>query len=60
MNKVDILLEHWRKLTRGSVSRKIFGAATVVAALTLVTQFGSIVKELLVVVPIKFHGALYA
>ena len=60
MNKVDILLEHWRKLTRGSVSRKIFGAATVVAALTLVTQLGSIVKELLVVVPIKFHGALYA
>ena len=60
MNRVDILLGHWRKLTGGSVSRKMFGAATVVAALTLVTQLGSIVKELLVVVPIKFHGALYA
>ena len=60
MNRVDILLGHWWKLTRGSVSRKIFRAATVVAALTLVTQLGSIVKELLVVVPIKFHGALYA
>ena len=48
MNKVDILLEHWRKLTRGSVSRKIFGAATVVAALTLVTQLGSIARELTV------------
>jgi putative peptidoglycan lipid II flippase len=35
-------------LTRGSVSRKIFGAATVVAALTLVTQLGSIARELTV------------
>ncbi len=48
MNKVDILLGHWRKLTRGSVSRKIFGAATVVAAFTLVTQLGSIARELTV------------
>ena len=48
MNRVDILLGHWRKLTGGSVSRKIFGAATVVAALTLVTQLGSIAKELTV------------
>jgi putative peptidoglycan lipid II flippase len=48
LNRVDILLGHWRKLTRGSVSRKIFGAATVVAALTLVTQLGSIAKELTV------------
>ncbi len=48
MNRVDILLGHWRKLTRGSVSTKIFGAATVVAALTLVTQLGSIARELTV------------
>ena len=48
MNRVDILLGHWWKLTRGSVSRKIFGAATVVAALTLVTQLGSIARELTV------------
>jgi len=48
LNKVDILLGHWGKLTRGSVSRKIFGAATVVAALTLVTQLGSIARELTV------------
>jgi len=48
LNRVDILLGHWRKLTGGSVSRKIFGAATVVAALTLVTQLGSIARELTV------------
>lgn len=60
MNRADILLGHWGKLTRGSVSRKIFGAATVVAALTLVTQLGSIARELTVVAPIRFHRALYA
>ena len=46
MNKVDILLAHWWKLTRGSVNRKIFGAATIIAILTLVTQLASIAKEL--------------
>jgi putative peptidoglycan lipid II flippase len=35
-------------LTHGSVRRKIFGAATIVAALTLVTQLGSIARELTV------------
>ena len=48
MNKVDILLGHWWKLTRGSVTRKIFGAAIIVAILTLVTQIASVAKELTV------------
>ena len=48
MNTVDILLGHWWKLTRGSVTRKIFGAATIVAVFTLVVQIGSVVKELAV------------
>lgn len=48
MNKVDILLGQWEKLTHGSISRKIFGAATIVAIFTLVTQLASIAKELTV------------
>ena len=48
MNKVDILLGHWWKLTHGSVTRKIFGAATIVAILTLVTQLASTARELTV------------
>ena len=48
MNKVDILLDHWWRLTRGSVNGKILGAATVVALFTLVTQLASIAKELTV------------
>jgi len=46
LNIVDILLAHWWKLTRGSVNRKIFGAATIIAIITLVTQLASIAKEL--------------
>lgn len=57
MNKVDILLGHWWKLTHGSVTRKIFGAAIIVAILTLVTQLASVAKELTVATPIKFHKA---
>ena len=54
MNKAGILLGSWWKLTHGSVTRKIFGAATIVALLTLVTQLGSIAKELTVAALIKF------
>ena len=48
MNNVDTPLGHWWRLTSGSLSRKIFGAATIVALLTLVTQLGSIARELTV------------
>jgi len=48
LNKVDIVLDRWWKLIYRFVRRKIFGAATVVAALTLVTQLGSITRELTV------------
>jgi len=48
LNIVKILLGQWQKLTHGSISRKIFGAATIVAILTLVTQLASVAKELTV------------
>jgi len=48
MHTFDTLLGYWRKLTHGSVKRKIFGAATIIALLTLVTQLGSVAKELIV------------
>lgn len=50
MNIVDILLRQWEELTRGSVNRKIFGAATIIALLTMVTQIASVAKELTVAV----------
>jgi putative peptidoglycan lipid II flippase len=48
LNIVDILLGQWEKLTHDSISRKIFGAATIVAILTLVAQLASVAKELTV------------
>lgn len=38
----------WNKLTSGSINRKIFGAAIIVAALTALVKVAAVVKELVV------------
>jgi putative peptidoglycan lipid II flippase len=42
---VQGILERWRRLTSGSVNRKVFGAAMVVGVMTLGTKFFSLLKE---------------
>jgi putative peptidoglycan lipid II flippase len=46
--QVQKFLDAWKKLTSGSINRKIFGAAVTVALLTAVVKFAAVVKELVV------------
>jgi len=46
LNKDDSFLDYWNRLTHGSTTRKIFGAATIIGLFTLVTQLASVAKEL--------------
>jgi len=48
LNQFEAILSHWWKLTHGSLKRKIFGAATIIALFTLVAQLASVAKELTV------------
>lgn len=42
------LLDVWKKLTNGSINRKIFGVAVIIAIMTALTKVMSITKELAV------------
>jgi len=48
LNRHNVILDYWNRLTHGSTTRKIFCAATVIALFTLVTQLASVAKELTV------------
>ena len=48
MRQLQQLINIWKKLTSGSLSRKIFGAATTVALLTAMVKFVSVFKELFI------------
>ena len=60
MNRVEVIISHWWKLTHGSLKRKIFGAATIIALYTLVTQLASVAKELTVVAWFGVDDAIYS
>ncbi len=46
--QVQKFLDAWKKLTSGSINRKIFGAAVTVALLTALVKLMALVKELVV------------
>jgi putative peptidoglycan lipid II flippase len=48
MRQLQKLIDIWKNLTSGSLSRKIFGAATTVALLTAIVKFVSVFKELFI------------
>ena len=48
MRQLQKLIDIWKNLTSGSLSRKIFGAATTVALLTAMVKFVSVFKELFI------------
>ncbi|RLB30558.1 MAG: virulence factor MviN [Deltaproteobacteria bacterium] len=48
LNRFEVILSYYGRLTHGSIKRKIFGAVTIIALLTLVTQLASVAKELTV------------
>ncbi|KYC40127.1 virulence factor MviN [Scytonema hofmannii PCC 7110] len=46
--KMQRLLDDWKKLTSGSINRKIFGAAVIVGFLTAFVKVASVGKELVI------------